>query len=358
MKIYVYAISKNEEKFARRWAASMAEADGIFVLDTGSTDGTVELLRSLGVSVTQEVVTPWRFDTARNMSLKLVPDDGDICVCVDIDEVFRPGWRRSMEEAWTPGTRRLTYRYTWSFNPDGTEGVVFWSDKAHSRHGFRWVNPVHEVLEFTETGGYITREAAGVQLDHRPDPSKSRSQYLPLLELSVMDNPQNDRNMHYLGREYMFHGRWKECRETLLRHLAMPSATWRDERCASMRYIARSYAAEGNRDEALSWLYRAVGEAPYLREPYIELAQLLLEQENFIGALYFARCALAIKERGRSYINEAESWGSKPYDIAALASYYLGLYDKALSYGRKALAQEPGNERLAKNMKFYEDAAE
>lgn len=357
MKIYVYAISKNEEKFARRWAESMSEADGIFVLDTGSTDKTAEILRSLGVSVTEEVITPWRFDTARNRSLKLVPEDGDICVCVDIDEIFHPGWRRAMEAAWTPGTRRLTYRYTWSFNPDGTEGVVFWSDKAHSRHGFRWVNPVHEVLEFTEPGSYITREAAGVQLDHRADPTKSRSQYLPLLELSVAENPQNDRNMHYLGREYMFHGRWKECRETLLRHLSLPSATWRDERCASMRYIARSYIAEGNVGEALSWFYRAVGEAPYLREPYIELAQLLLEQENFIGALYFSRCALAIKERGRSYINEAESWSSKPYDIAALASYYLGLYDKALTYGEKAASLEPENERLKENLKFYTEAA-
>ena len=36
MKITVYAISKNEEKFAARWVESMAEADHICVLDTGS----------------------------------------------------------------------------------------------------------------------------------------------------------------------------------------------------------------------------------------------------------------------------------------------------------------------------------
>ena len=46
MKIYVYAIAKNEAAFARRWMASMAEADGVYVLDTGSTDGTAELLRA------------------------------------------------------------------------------------------------------------------------------------------------------------------------------------------------------------------------------------------------------------------------------------------------------------------------
>ena len=42
MKICVYAISKNEEKFVKRWYESMKEADGIYVLDTGSTDDSVE----------------------------------------------------------------------------------------------------------------------------------------------------------------------------------------------------------------------------------------------------------------------------------------------------------------------------
>ena len=41
MKIVVYAICKNEEAFVERWMDSMAEADEIVVLDTGSTDGTV-----------------------------------------------------------------------------------------------------------------------------------------------------------------------------------------------------------------------------------------------------------------------------------------------------------------------------
>ena len=51
MKICVYAIAKNEEQFVDRWAASMSEADDICVLDTGSTDRTVEQLADLGVRV-------------------------------------------------------------------------------------------------------------------------------------------------------------------------------------------------------------------------------------------------------------------------------------------------------------------
>lgn len=109
MKVCVYAISKNESAFVRRWMASMSEADGVYVLDTGSEDDTVRLLEECGAVVRSERVMPWRFDVARNESLKLVPADADICVCTDIDEVFRPGWRARSN---AHGSRVRTGRHT------------------------------------------------------------------------------------------------------------------------------------------------------------------------------------------------------------------------------------------------------
>ena len=53
---------------------------------------------------------------------------------------------------------------------------------------------MHSVDKFKKYTNDIT-------VNHYPDNSKSRSSYLPLLELSVKENPNNDRNMHYLGRE-------------------------------------------------------------------------------------------------------------------------------------------------------------
>ena len=72
--------------------------------------------------MTVEAITPWRFDVARNRSLDLVPADADLCVCTDLDEVFQPGWREKVEEAWTPGVDRLLYRYTWNFLPTAGRG--------------------------------------------------------------------------------------------------------------------------------------------------------------------------------------------------------------------------------------------
>lgn len=358
MKIVVYTICKNEEQFVDQWMDSMSEADEVVVLDTGSTDATVEKLRSRGARVTVETISPWRFDTARNRSLELVSPDADICVCTDLDEVFHPGWRPLLEAAWLPSAGQATYRYTWSFNPDGSEGVVFWYEKIHARHGYRWVHPVHEVLMWTGEGAPgPTVTAAGIQLDHHPDPTKSRGQYLPLLELSVEEDPDDDRNVHYLGREYMFYGRWDDCIRTLKHHLAMPRAVWADERSASMRYIARSYGMKGERDKARDWYLRAIAEAPHLREPYMDLACLLYEDQQWEGVLYFTGCALTILHRPRTYICEAASWGSLPYDLRSIAFYHTGRMALALEAARQALALEPSNQRLQGNVALLKQKA-
>ena len=357
MKIYVYAIAKDEIKHIERFMASVAEADGVYVLDTGSRDGTAEALRSLGAHVTVKEIDPWRFDTARNESLALLPEDADICVCADLDEVLHPGWRAALERSWLPGTQQAECRYTWSFTPDGREGHVFYRQQIHARRGFRWKNAVHEVLSYEGSEPYRLVRAEGMQMDHFPDPGKSRAQYLPLLEQAVAEEPENDRNRHYLGREYMFHGRWAEAAATLKEHLALPTALWRDERCASMRFIARCETALGREEEALSWLLRACGEAPWLREPWVALCQWMYRRRDWEGVYFAAGRALDITARGENYISEAESWGALPWDLGSLGAYYTGRFDRAAEMAAEALRLCPEDERLRRNLALIQEKA-
>lgn len=356
MKICVYAIAKNESKFAQRWAASMREADAVYVLDTGSSDDTVSLLQNAGCQVSQKIIDPWRFDAARNESLSLVPMDADICVCTDLDEVFLPGWREKLENAWTVGTTRASYRYTWNFEKDGTEGRVFYLDKIHARTGYVWTHPVHEVLSFQGPGAEKRVTVEGMRLHHHADPEKSRAQYLPLLELSVQESPQDDRNTHYLGREYLFYGRYDDCIRTLKKHLSLKSAVWADERCASMRYIARAYLGKGDPARAEQWYLRAAAEAPHLREPLTDLALLYDQQKNWEGILFASGRALKITERARTYITESAAWGSLPWDLRSLACHHLGMKEQAVACAKEALRLSPENERIKNNLHLMEEA--
>lgn len=353
-KICVYAIAKNEEKFVDRWFNSVKEADYIYVLDTGSTDNTVDKLKELGVVVDQKIIDPWRFDVARNEALKMVKDDIDICVSIDLDEVLLPGWKDELEKIWDENVTRLHYTYNWSLDDNNRPIISFYSDKIHKRNCYEWIHPVHEVLNYIGDSKEIIKTTNNITINHFPDKNKSRSGYLPLLELSVEENPTDDRNMHYLGREYMFYERWNDCIDTLIKHLNLKTATWKDERSASMRFIARSYKKLKRYDEAKMWLDKAMKETPYLRDPYVERALLEYELNNLNETEKYCTEALKIKTHEKTYVNERFSWDETIYDLLSIVKYNKKDYDKSLYYINKALEINPNNKRILKNKELIE----
>ena len=357
-KVVVYAISKNEEKFVKRWVTSMKEADQIIVLDTGSTDKTVELLKDLGVTVKSKEIIPFRFDIARNESLDLVPKDTDICVCTDLDEVFLKGWRNSLEEVWQDDTTRLAYNYNWSLDKDNKPIINFYTEKIHTRNDYIWTHPVHEVLTYIGNDKENKLTTDLITLNHYPDITKSRSSYLPLLELAVKEDETDDRNMHYLGREYMYHNEYNKAIDTLIKHLSLEKATWRDERAASMRFIARCYTGLNRYKEAKMWYKEAIKEAPYLRDAFVELAILESSLGNYKEVEKYCLEALKIKTHQKTYINEPFSFNHTIYDLLAISYYYQGEYEKSLENINKALEISPNNERLKSNKLLIEKARE
>ena len=150
----------------------------------------------------------------------------------------------------------------------------------------------------------------------------------------------------------MYYSRWNDCIDTLIRHLNLKTATWKDERCASMRFIARSYKNLGRYDEANVWLKKAIIEAPYLREPYVEMALLQYKLGNYIEVIKNCTFALRIKKNKMSYINESFCWDSTIDDLLSISYYELGIYDVSLYYIDRALLKDENNERLKNNRKI------
>ena len=131
IKIATYAIAKNEEKHIARWLEATKDSDYRVVLDTGSTDKTLELLKAAGnVIIGQTSIVPWRFDYARNQALSLVPEDADICLILDMDEVPEKHFYRKVKEQWVPGSMRGLISIDTAFK---------WEvDRLHGRQGWVW----------------------------------------------------------------------------------------------------------------------------------------------------------------------------------------------------------------------------
>ena len=344
MKIAVYAISKNEEQFVKRFCKSAKDADIILIGDTGSTDNTVELGRQCGATVVDIRIKPWRFDKARESVLALLPDDVDVCISLDLDEVMEEGWRAEIERIWQADTTRLRYKFDWG------SGIAFFYEKIHHRHGYFWHHPCHEYPMPDPRTKEVWAHTDMLLVSHHPDPTKSRGQYMDLLDVAVKEDPQCPRNAFYHARELTFNRRWGEAIDALNKYLAMPQATWSNERCYAMRLLGQSYAELEKDWDAIKWLRLACAEAPYTREPWVELSMLCYRRSMWSESYFAAQQALTITDKAAVYTMDPSVWTEKPYDLASIAAWHLGHKEQAVEYCKKALEYSPSDARLVRNL--------
>ncbi len=238
-KVAVYAICKNEIANIDDWLASCAGADYVVVVDTGSTDGTVDAVaRHMAVTLKPQIylhqahIAPWRFDVAHNVALALVPADAQICIPLALDERLSPGWRTVINHtpAWDRGTpTKILYDY--EFAP----GYVFTHDRIHTREGYVWRYPFHE-------GCYPVDEAAerrvpaGVDL-HDADREHQHlrlritqvqnhkvnrlARDCALAELALREYPDHPRMVFYAGRQFFYAGDHVRALPLLRRYMTM-----------------------------------------------------------------------------------------------------------------------------------------
>ena len=404
LKICVYTICKNERKFVDRFVRFCEGADGIYVLDTGSTDGTPERLAELGVNVkimpfeswkTIEEYDailarggrPWRFDLPRNINMEMMPEDTDVCVCIDLDEVLVPGWREIIEGVWTPGINHLDYQFAWGMKepaPEDNEelykrlqkkietNVCFHYNKFHSRHGYIWVSPVHEKIVTTADFAGKERMASYREclVCHYPDPSKSRGQYLALLQLGVMEDNNDVHSHFYYGRELTYYGKWAEAIPQLQRFLDHPNAKgWGPERGNACSLISIANMTLSNeqgidenkkaelRKESIRWAMRACYEQGGQREAWVELSTRMRDLGDNPGSYWAAKMALKIDpiHCARGYLNNQNAWTWEPHDLAGVAAYWMGLKDESMIEEWAALEKNPWHERLISNFSLTQE---
>jgi glycosyltransferase involved in cell wall biosynthesis len=150
MKLVIYSICKNEANFVKRFLDSAKDADKIIIGDTGSTDETKkELKKYPNVEVLDINLPQFRFDLARNIVLNSLPKDTDVAISADLDDVFLPSWRKTIENAWKKGeTTLLNYPYihAWEDLEQKVPRITIMGFKVHCPKTYYWQYPIHEIL--------------------------------------------------------------------------------------------------------------------------------------------------------------------------------------------------------------------
>lgn len=364
-KIAVYTICKNEKKFIERWLNNVKDADYIVVLDTGSTDGTYEMLIEFqkiypNLIIDKKIITPWRFDVARNKNLSMIPKDTTICVELDLDELISPSsWVDNLKNKWDPTKyNRADYRYVWSHLENGDPGSVYNFNKIHSLDWF-WAAPVHEYLVRKESGYvYYKDECLSLlpsefQIDHYPDNYKRRD-YLGLIELRYKELEDLD-SFIYLVREYTFFHRDQDCVDAIKNYLDKNTPQCNIYYSYLYYLKGKSEVLLGLYDEAINSLFRGINIFPEFRENYLELANIFIGKNQYYMGLGILQQAEKNSVRYDHWLETEEAWTYKLYDLLCLCYYYTGDYINSLQNATLALKINSTDDRLKQNVECVID---
>lgn len=358
LKICVYAICKNESKFVDRWINSLKEADCIVVLDTGSTDNTVELLEHYSpfVTVKSMIIDPWRFDTARNESMKLIPNDADICVVSDLDQVFVSGWANELRKLFSEGYEEI-YGPIIDYDENNVEEKRFLSKNVHPNNAsWYWERPIHEGIYYHGEREIKTITSNYFIIEHHQDKSKPRGQYLDLLRSEYLVNRKDPYCAIYYGCELCFHDMMDEGLQVFLDGIKECDFSKTPEIGYQMYLnMADEYNRRERYQDALEYVYSAFRFNVITRRLYMALADNYFALKDYENTVKYCFEALEVRENVQSWIETDYYFKGGVYDTIALAYFYDNRFSSAISYGYLAVKEDPENERFKNNLNFYVD---
>lgn len=314
MKIAVTTICGNdEEKHVDRWLQTTNEADERVVVDCTTKGMAPKLLRIAGVRVVK-FSGMFRFDHARNQGLQAISQDVAIVATCDLDEVFSTGWSDvSRDVMFGKKEKRISYNYIHAFSVDGKPSKMFMRDAIHKRNGYRFKYPAHEVLVCDHPVDLVY--APAITQTHLQDLKKPRS-YLPLLELSVAENPGDAFAYFSLMRELFRLKMFIEFREAFSVYEKMNHKPPHQNMAIHIYMAESEMVLFGNAaPERLRLIKCATEICPALREPWIELADACIDLNDFKGAKAALENALEIKVRAPLSVCSDRAWLGYPQEL-------------------------------------------
>lgn len=290
LPVSVCMIVRNEQDcLAQALESTIGLADEVVVVDTGSTDGTLDIAGQFGCRV---VIGADRMHKARSRNLAIGKALGQWVVILDADECIREPIkvRRYVQQT----DALVLYVRLAYMNDQNQETMSFSQIRAWKRGMMRYKYRAHE-LPLPVGGGKLAQVTSFVW-EHRPPASREawKLQYtLDRLRLDVKENPGDPRPVYYLGRQYMYMRQYKEAVSHLKQYVAMGGNT---DLADCWYALARCYKEmQGNyQRQRIAALHQACAVAPHRREFWGALAAEYWERENHPLAISLLKAALEV----------------------------------------------------------------
>ena len=347
MTLSVCLIVKDEQQVLARCLGCVSKfADEIVIVDTGSTDETVQIAKKFTDKV---FFFKWcdDFSAARNYAfdrstceLLMWLDADDFITdenCVKINK---------LKNAFD-GFDMAVLPYAAAF--DGEEPTYCYNRERIFRreNGYRFSGEVHEAI--TPHGRIFYSDAV---IYHKKEKRNEPLRNLRILQKKISSGKQlNDREKFYYGRELYFNGMYREAIAVLDDFLN--GNGWVVNRAEACLNLYHAYKAIGEEDRAMSSLLKSFSVCPPNSQVCCLLGEHFFKRGEWNYSIYWYEAALKAENGEGSFVN-VDYCGFIPYIQLCVLYDRLGDRQKACACNEKAGEIKPHNEKYLYNAEYFE----
>ncbi|MDE7380390.1 MAG: glycosyltransferase family 2 protein [Clostridia bacterium] len=316
-------VKDEEDTLARCLNCIKPFADEIVIVDTGSTDRTVEIAKTFTDKV---YFFEWCDDFAAARNYSFSKANCDYIMWLDADDVITPENAQKIcalkEEG---GFDVAMLEYAAAFDGD-TPTFKYMRERIVRRSlNLQWQGEVHEVI--TPCGKIIN---SGACIYHKKEKQSDSARNLHIYRrLLSSGKTLSPRQKFYYGRELYFNRLYSESIAVLTEYMAEDG--WVENRVEACRTLYYCLKYTGRHKQAVQALaYGLTLSYPHAQD-CCELALLFEEKKDVRSAIYWYQCALSSPEKvsGGGFIN---TYYLAYFPAIRLCVMYDGLGEYSLAY--------------------------
>jgi glycosyltransferase involved in cell wall biosynthesis len=354
MRICLSMIVRNESAVIERCLRSVRPfIDSWAIADTGSSDGTQDLIRREYADLPGELIErPWvDFAHNRNEALQLARAHGDYALIIDADEILVGDVGFSWPTLDAPGyLLELVFGNTRYRRVALPRLDIDWS----------WRGVLHEALVSAHAAD--ARYLPGLRIHVHTDGARSQRPQAEkfaadaeVLRKALVNEPGNARYAFYLAQSLRDAGRTAEALEAYRHRVAMGG--WAEEVYQAMLQVAVLSERKGCAEaEILAAYLHAYDFRPARAEAPCELARYCRLQKRYALGRDFAAIAVALPPTEDVLFVDRGVHDWRARDELAVSSYWCGEYARSAQLCRELLASpllpEAERARIEANLAF------
>lgn len=345
-------IVKDEELHIARCLDSVAGlVDEMIIVDTGSTDKTVEIVSGYTSNVYSY---SWKddFSDARNDSFSKA--SMDYCMWMDADDILEEKEKDKflqLKQSLSLDTDIVMMRYNTGFDEAGNPSFSYFRERwIKNSPQYRWVGAVHEVIP--PKGSVIY---SNIAISHKKmtagDPDRNLKIYQKLL---VAGETLEPRQQYYYARELYYHRQYGEAIPVLEQFLLSPEG-WIENKIEACSICASCYSRLGQEQSALLTLLRSMSFDLPRAELCCDIGKYFLEHGNYRNAIYWYETALNTQknEYAGGFVLP-DCYDYIPFLQLCVCYDRLGDRQKAKEYNDRAGNCKPYSKAYQYNKQYFE----